>query len=59
VENRYFGILPGESYIGIRALADFFLFAFKIPNSNHGEEDATWETEDYLKEVYKTFFKNQ
>jgi len=27
--------------------------------SNHGEEDATWETEDYLKEVYKTFFENQ
>ena len=26
--------------------------------SNHGEEDATWETEDYLKEVYKTFFEN-
>jgi len=23
VENRYSGILPGESYIGIRALADF------------------------------------
>jgi len=26
--------------------------------SNHGEEDATWETEDYLKEVYKTFFEH-
>jgi hypothetical protein len=31
-ENRYFGILPGEGYIGIRALVDLFLFAFKIPN---------------------------
>jgi len=27
--------------------------------SNHGEEDATWEIEDYLKEVYNTFFENQ
>jgi hypothetical protein len=25
VENRYLGILLGESYIGIHALADFFL----------------------------------
>jgi len=32
---------------------------YKVLWSNHGEEDATWETEDYLKEVYKTFFKNQ
>jgi hypothetical protein len=31
--NRYSGILPGESYISIRALADLFLFAFKIPNN--------------------------
>ena len=31
----------------------------KVLWSNHGEEDATWETEDYLKEVYKTFFENQ
>jgi len=32
---------------------------YKVLWSNHGEEDATWETEDYLKEVYKIFFKNQ
>ena len=32
MENRYSGILSGESYTGIRALADF-LFAFKIPNN--------------------------
>ena len=32
---------------------------YKVFWSNHGEEDATWETEDYLKEVYKTFFENQ
>jgi hypothetical protein len=31
-ENQYSEILTGESYIGIRALADLFLFAFKIPN---------------------------
>jgi len=32
---------------------------YKVLWSNHGEEDATWETENYLKEVYKTFFENQ
>ena len=32
---------------------------YKVLWSNHGEGDATWETEDYLKEVYKTFFENQ
>jgi len=32
---------------------------YKVLWSNQGEEDATWETEDYLKEVYKTFFENQ
>jgi len=32
---------------------------YKVLWSNHGEEDATWETKDYLKEVYKTFFENQ
>ena len=32
---------------------------YKVLWSNHGEEDATWETDDYLKEVYKTFFENQ
>jgi hypothetical protein len=37
-ENRYSGILPDESYIGIRALADLFLFTFKIPNREEGEK---------------------
>jgi len=32
---------------------------YRVLWSNHGEKDATWETEDYLKEVYKTFFENQ
>jgi len=32
---------------------------YKVLWSNHGEEDATWEGEDYLREVYKTFFENQ
>jgi len=32
---------------------------YKVLWSNHGEEDATWETEDYLKEVYKIIFENQ
>ena len=25
--------------------------------SNHGENDATWETEEYLQEVYPIFYK--
>jgi len=32
---------------------------YKVMWSNHGEEDATWEREDYLREVYKTFYENQ
>jgi len=32
---------------------------YKVLWSNHGEEHATWETEDYLKEVYKTFFETE
>jgi len=32
---------------------------YKVLWSNHWEEDPTWETEDYLEEVYKTFFENQ
>ena len=32
---------------------------YKVLWSNHKEEYATWETEDYLKEIYKTFFENQ
>ena len=32
---------------------------YKVLWSNYGEEDATWETLDYLKEVYKIFFENQ
>ena len=31
MENRYSGILPGECYIGIRALADFFCLLLKYP----------------------------
>jgi hypothetical protein len=63
--NRYSGILPGESYIGIRALADIFLCALKYPTvvklykvvwSNHGERDVTWEREDYLRDNYSTFY---
>jgi len=32
---------------------------YKVLWSNHGEEDATWEIEDYLKDVFKTLFENQ
>ena len=33
MENRYSRILPGESYIGIRALADFFCLRLKYSTS--------------------------
>ena len=30
---------------------------YKVVWNNHSEQDATWEREDYLREVYLTFFK--
>ena len=29
---------------------------FKVVWNNHSEQDATWEWEDYLREVYLAFF---
>jgi hypothetical protein len=31
---------------------------YKVVWSNHGERDATWEREDYLKDNYSAFFEN-
>ena len=28
---------------------------YKVVWNNHGEQDATWEWEDYLREVYHAF----
>ena len=30
---------------------------YKVVWNNHSEQDVTWEREDYLREVYPTFFK--
>ena len=30
---------------------------YKVVWNNHSEQDATWEREDYLCEVYPTFFQ--
>jgi hypothetical protein len=30
---------------------------YKVVWSNHGERDATWEREDYLKDNYSTFYE--
>ena len=30
---------------------------YKVVWNNHGEQDATWEREDYLHEVYPAFYK--
>ena len=30
---------------------------YKVVWNNHSEQDATWEREDYLREVYPAFFK--
>ena len=30
---------------------------YKVVWNNHSEQDATWEQEDYLREVYPTFFQ--
>ena len=29
---------------------------YKVVWNNHSEQDATWEREDYLREVYPTFY---
>ena len=31
---------------------------YKVVWNNHSEQDATWEREDYLREVYPAFSKN-
>ena len=30
---------------------------YKVVWNNHSEQDDTWEREDYLREVYPTFYK--
>ena len=30
---------------------------YKMMWNNHNEQDATWEREDYLREVYPAFFE--
>ena len=30
---------------------------YKVVWNNHNEQDATWEWEDYLREVYPTFYE--
>ena len=30
---------------------------YKVVWNNHSEQDATWEREDYLREVYPVFYK--
>ena len=30
---------------------------YKVVWNNHSEQDATWEREDYLREVYPTFYE--
>ena len=30
---------------------------YKVVWNNHSEQDATWEREDYLSEVYSTFYE--
>ena len=29
----------------------------KVMSNNHSEQDATWEREDYLREVYPSFYE--
>ena len=30
---------------------------YKVVQNNHSEQDATWEWEDYLREVYPAFYE--
>ena len=54
-EEKPIAVLDHKEWVTHNRVVKFY----KVLWSNHGEEDATWETEDYLKEVYKTFFENQ
>jgi len=54
-EEKPVTVLDRKEWVTRNRVVQFY----KVLWSNHGEEDATWETEDYLKEVYKTFFENQ
>ena len=54
-EEKTIAVLDRKEWVTRNRVVKFY----KVLWSNHGEKDATWETEDYLKEVYKTFFENQ
>jgi len=54
-EDKPVAIIDRKEWVTRNHVVKFY----KVLWSNHGEEDATWETKDYLKDVYKTFFENQ
>jgi len=54
-EEKPIAVVDRKEQVTCNRMVQFY----KVFWSNHGEEDATWETEDYLKEVYKTFFENK
>jgi len=54
-EEKSVAVLDRKEWVTLNRVVKFY----KVLWSNHGEEDVTWEREDYLKEVYKTFFENQ
>ena len=40
-----------------RVTQNHVIMFYKVMWNNHSEQDATWEREDYLREVYPTFYK--
>ena len=54
-QQKPVAVLDRKEWVTRNSVVKFY----KVSWSNHGEKDATWEIEDYLKEVYKTFFENQ
>ena len=54
-EEKPMAVIDRKEWVTHNCVVKFY----KVLWSNHGEEDATWETHDNLKEVYKTFFENQ
>ena len=56
MENRYSGILPGESYIGIHALADFFCLRLKYPTEGLSKDQRAWMPYEDLETRFPLIF---
>jgi hypothetical protein len=52
-EEKLMQILDSKERVTRSQMIKFY----KVMWSNHGERDAAWEMEDYLKDVYPSFYE--